>query len=389
MAKRTTEDGVVKELKKKQVFSSNRDELAQLIADSLNKLNKDEQIAYFLDGKESTPTDINDFISTGATMLDIAISNRPNGGIAVGRITEITGLEGSGKSLLGAELIISTQKRGGLGVFIDTENATSVEFLAAMGVDTNKFLYCPLGTVEEIFESITNIIENVRSSPKESDRNKLITIIVDSVAAASTMRELEAGFTKDGYATDKAIIISKALRKITRMLGQQRITLVFTNQLRMKMNAMPFSDPWTTSGGKAIAFHSSTRIRLSLTGKISANDQVVGVKVKAQVVKNRLGPPHRTAEFDIYFNRGIDDTVSWLTVLKEQKIIKQTAAWYSYQNDDGTESKFQAKEFSGFLNADPVRKEKLYTQICDALIMQYQSEFDPTAVEITPITEEE
>lgn len=366
---------------KKTIDQPNRDELASLIAESLNKMNKDsDQIAYFLDGREETPTDFSDFISTGATILDVAISNRPNGGIAVGRITELTGLEGSGKSLLGAQLIANTQRRGGVGVLIDTETAVNPEFFKAVGIDTNKLVYVHLQTVEEIFDAITTIIEKVRNG---KDKDKLVTIVVDSVAAASTKKEMEADFGKDGYATDKAIIISKAMRKITGLLGRERIALVFTNQLRQKMNAMAFSDPWTTSGGKAIAFHASTRLRLSTTGKITVNDNVIGVKVKANVVKNRLGPPHRTAEFEIYFNRGIDDTGAWLSIMKENKMIKQAGAWYTYVDEDtGEEIKFQSKEFAKFLEADPVRKEKLYNQICDTLIMKYQTEFDPEAVNI-------
>lgn len=364
---------------KKSVQTSNRDELAQIIADSLNKLNKDsEQIAYFLDGQEETPTDFTDFISTGATILDIAISNRPNGGIAVGRITELTGLEGSGKSLLGAQLIATTQKRGGIAVLIDTETAVNPEFFKAVGIDMNKMIYVHLQTVEDIFDAITSIIEKVRGG-KEKD--KLVTIIVDSVAAASTKKEMEADFGKDGYATDKAIIISKAMRKITGMLGREKIALVFTNQLRQKMNAPAFSDPWTTSGGKAIAFHASTRIRLSLVGKIQdSNKNVVGVNVKAVVVKNRLGPPHRTAEFDIYFDRGIDDYGSWLTVLKENSLVKQSGAWYTFYDElTNEEIKFQSKDFPKLLESNITRKETIYQKICDALIMKYKMEYNPDA----------
>ena len=375
---------------KKVIQEPDRDELAQLIAISLNKMNKDsDQVAFFLDGRESTPTDFTDFISTGATMLDVAISNRPNGGIAVGRITELTGLEGSGKSLIGAQMIANTQKRGGVGVLIDTETAVNAEFFKAVGIDMNKLVYVQLQTVEEIFDAITTIIEEVRKDPKK--RDKLVTIVVDSVAAASTKKEMEADFGKDGYATDKAIIISKAMRKITGLLGRERIALVFTNQLRQKMNAMAFSDPWTTSGGKAIAFHASTRLRLSLLGKISnSSGDVIGVKVKANVVKNRLGPPHRTAEFEIYFNRGIDDLGSWLKVLKENKMVKQAGAWYAYVDPvTEVETKFQSKDFQAFLDADPIRKEALYSEICDSLIMKYQSEFDPEDVSIMAATEDE
>jgi recombination protein RecA len=365
---------------KKPVPSADRDELAQIIADSLNKLNKDsEQIAYFLDGKEGTPTDFTDFISTGATMLDIAVSNRPYGGIAVGRITELTGLEGSGKSLVGAQLIANTQKRGGVAVLIDTETAVNPEFFKAVGINMNKLVYVHISTVEDIFDAITNIIEKVRTG---KDKEKLVTIIVDSVAAASTKKEMEADFGKDGYATDKAIIISKAMRKITGLLGRERIALVFTNQLRQKMNAPAFSDPWTTSGGKAIAFHASTRIRLSLIGKINdSNKNVVGVKVKAVVVKNRLGPPHRVAEFDIYFDRGIDDYGSWLDVLKNNGLIKQSGAWYTLVDEStGEEIKFQSKDFPKILEEDIPRKEAIYQKICDELIMKYKSEYDPDAM---------
>lgn len=367
---------------KKPVPAADRDELAQVIADSLNKLNKDsDQIAYFLDGQEETPTDFTDFVSTGATMLDIAVSNRPHGGIAVGRITELTGLEGSGKSLVGAQLIANTQKRGGIAVLIDTETAVNPEFFKAVGINMNKLVYVHLSTVEDIFDAITNIIEKVRSG---KDKDKLVTIIVDSVAAASTKKEMEADFGKDGYATDKAIIISKAMRKITGLLGRERIALVFTNQLRQKMNAPAFSDPWTTSGGKAIAFHASTRIRLSLVGKIQdGNKNVVGVNVKAVVVKNRLGPPHRVAEFDIYFDRGIDDYGSWLDVMKENSLVKQSGAWYTLVDEStGEEIKFQSKDFPKLLESNSTLKDAIYQKICDALIMKYKSEYNPDAMSL-------
>jgi recombination protein RecA len=172
------------------------------------------------------------------------------------------------------------------------------------------------------------------------------------------------------------------MRKITGLLGRERIALVFTNQLRQKMNAPAFSDPWTTSGGKAIAFHASTRIRLSVIGKINdSNKNVVGVKVKAVVVKNRLGPPHRIAEFDIYFDRGIDDYGSWLDVLKNNGLVKQSGAWYTLVDEStGEEIKFQSKDFPKILEEDLPRKEAIYQKICDELIMKYKSEYNPDAM---------
>ena len=306
-----------------------RDKLAEILADSLNKKFKDFKVAYFLDGADETPTDLTEWISTGSAMLDLAISNRKGGGIPVGRITEITGMEASGKSLVAAQIIATTQKLGGLGVFIDTENACNEDFLQALGIDTSKMLYIQLETVEDIFEVIDNIITKVR----ESDKDRLITIVVDSVAGATTKVEQEADYSKDGWATSKAIIISKAMRKITQMIGRQRIALIFTNQLRQKLGVM-FGDPWTTSGGKAIQFHASCRLRLKAAGQIKAKirgkEQTIGIKTKCIVVKNRMGPPLRTAEFNIFFESGIDDTGSWLQVMKDYDLVKQGGSWYTY-----------------------------------------------------------
>jgi len=259
------------------------DVLANVLADSLNKKFKDTKVAYFLDGTDTTPTDIKDFISTGSSMLDLAIANKPNGGIAVGRITEINGLESSGKSLLGAHILAETQKKDGIAVYIDTETSVSQEFLEVIGLDMGKMLYLHLETVEDIFEAIEEIVIKVR----ESDKDRLVTIMVDSLAGASTKVEMEADFNKDGWATAKAIIISKAMRKITQLIGKQRIALVFTNQLRQKLGVM-FGDPWTTSGGKALPFHASTRIRLKNMGQIKdTKKNTIGMKCRAQIVKNR------------------------------------------------------------------------------------------------------
>ena len=348
-----------------------RDKLAGILADSLNKKFKDFKVAYFLDGADETPTDLTEWISTGSSMLDLSISNRKNGGIPVGRITEITGMEASGKSLVSAQILANTQKMGGLGVFIDTENACNEEFLQALGIDTKQLLYIQLETVEDIFEVMENIITKVR----ESDKDRLVTIVVDSVAAATTRVEQEADYSKDGWATSKAIVISKAMRKITQMIGRQRIALVFTNQLRQKLGVM-FGDPWTTSGGKALQFHASCRLRLKAAGqiktKVKGQEQVVGIKTKAQVVKNRMGPPLRTAEFDIYFDSGIDDFGGWLRVLKNYNMVKQGGSLYTYTRENGDEIKFLSKDWNGKLEADPTLRDEVYHRICDKVIMDYK-----------------
>jgi recombination protein RecA len=348
-------------------------DLAAELASELNKTNKDQKVAFFL-GEDDAPTNVDGWISTGAAMLDVAISNRPYGGLPVGRITEVTGLEQSGKSLVSAHLLAETQRQGGVAVLIDTETAVSREFLEAIGVDVAKLLYVSADSVEQIFEFTETIIEKVRTTQKD----KLVTIVVDSVAAASTKNELAADYGKDGYATDKAIIISKAMRKITNLIGRQKITLVFTNQLRQKMNAM-FGDPWTTSGGKALAFHASVRLRLKNMGqikqKVNGQDKTIGMKVRCQVIKNRMGPPLRAADFEIYFDRGIDNYGSWIGVMKENKLVKQGGAWYTYvDTETGEEIKFQSKDFIDLMEEREDVRDQIYKKICEATILQYKSD---------------
>jgi recombination protein RecA len=351
-----------------------RDELASVLADSLNKQFKGMKVAYFLDGAEETPTDLTEWISTGSSILDLAISNRPNGGLPVGRITEITGMEASGKSLLAAHLLANTQKKGGLAVYIDTENAMNEEFLRAIGIDISKLLYIQLETVEDIFEVIENIILKI----KESDKDRLVSIAVDSVAAATTKVEQAQDYDKEGWATSKAIVLSKGMRKITQLIGRERVALIFTNQLRQKLGVM-FGDPWTTSGGKAIQFHASCGLRLKAAGqikaKIAGKEQTIGIKTKAVVVKNRMGPPLRTAEFNIYFESGIDDTGSWLQVMKDYNLLKQGGSWYTYTCDvTGEDIKFLSKDFETKVLSNPERKESIYNKICETMVMSYKTD---------------
>jgi len=359
------------------------DGLATVLAESINKQFKGQALktAYFLDGDLDAPTNVHEWISSGCSMLDLAISNKPMGGFPVGRITEITGLEASGKSLLAAHTLAETQKKGGLAVYIDTESATSSEFLTAIGVDLKKMLYVPLETVEEIFETIETIVEGVR----KSDKDRLVTIVVDSIMGASTKIEMSMEYDKDGYATSKSIILSKAMRKVTNWIARERICLIFTNQLRTKMG-VSFGDPWTTAGGKAIPFHASVRLRLKNLGQIKAKvnkvEQVVGNKTSVQVVKNRMGPPHRKINYEIYYDSGIDNYGGWLSVMKTFDIVKQSGAWYTLEDVDPltgevfSEIKFQSKDFLEKVINIPETKQRLYHRICDAYIFKYQAGID-------------
>jgi recombination protein RecA len=388
-----------KEKKKKAVeveITAGRDELAESIADTINK-NSDGKVAFFLDA-EDDPSQITDWVSTGNSLVDLTIANRPNGGLPVGRITELTGLEASGKSLMGAHLLAETQRKGGVAVFIDTETSVSTDFLTAIGVDVPKMLYINVDTVEDVFDKVEEIVTLVR----KNNKNRLVTILVDSVAAASTKKELASDHGADGFATGKAIAISKAMRKITGLIAKQRICLCFTNQLRQKVGFVGLGDPWTTSGGKAIAFHASLRLRLKQLNQIkNAEKQTVGIRTKCTVVKNRMGPPMRSVEFDIYFDRGIDNFSNWLEHLIEWDIVtnakkvkvageKKTKKQMEDEKEEDKKAKslqfimtvegkepetvvFEKKDLPKLLKDRPECRDYLYNKLCENFVMKYKA----------------
>lgn len=379
MAKEKTGKLAPEDVKSSGTKGTMRDELATLISKNLSKTFKDQaQTVWYLDGPEESPSDVRDWISTGSSLLDLAISNKPHGGVPVGRISEFTGLEGSGKSLVAAHVLAETQKKNGIAIFIDTESAVSRQFLHAIGVNLTNMMYIPLETIEEIFTAIESVINVTRNN----DKDRLVTIVVDSLAGATTKVEQDADFDKDGYATTKAILLSKAMRKITNLIAKERICVVFTNQLRTKLNAMAFADPWTTSGGKAVAFHSSIRVRLSNAGALKKKDfggvdQIVGNKLQAKVVKNRLGPPQRKASFDIFYDSGIDNYSGWVAVLKTYKFIKGAGAYnkYTIVDADGNEKEeltFRASELPTLFKKHDGLKDAMYNNLCQIMIMDYK-----------------
>jgi recombination protein RecA len=245
--------------------------------------------------------------------------------------------------------------------------------LTAIGVNTKQMLYIASQTVEDIFEKIEGIVAHVRKSNKD----RLVTIVVDSVAAASTKSELESDHGKDGFATGKAIIISKAMRKINDMIGKQRIALIFTNQLRVNLQAAMFGDKYITSGGKALQFHASVRLRLKGMGalKVTQNGDPVhiGVKTRAVVVKNRLGPPMRYTDFNIYYDSGVDNYGNWIEVLKKYSHISGAKSPYNYTRNNGEVVKIDAKTFAKDVKADAELREELYQKIVESTVMAYKS----------------
>jgi recombination protein RecA len=358
---------------------------ADALAETLKQNLEDIGMETFTIGAEDTPTDLGDWISTGSSLLDLAISNRPNGGIPVGRIVELSGLEGSGKSLVAAHLIANVQKEGGYAVFIDTESAVNEDFWKSVGVDMSKLMYIPDNCLERVFEGVEKIVEKVRAS----DKKRKCIIVIDSIANLSTKQELEGSFSKEGYGTQKAYLLSQAMRKLVLMLSQQKILLVLTNQLRMNLQPMSH-EKWITPGGKAIPFLASLRIRLTQAKKITKTDgTVVGVKVNAKVIKNRFGPPHREVTMDVYFDRGIDDVASWIEFMKKHKLVNDRGAGnYTYVDTNGEEFKFKSSTFKEWSKNNPTQFTEMYQKICDTLVMMYKTDGMST-VDGSALVEEE
>lgn len=347
--------------------STERDDLALLLQKELNK--GGGKSAFFLD-EDDSPTQITEWVSTGSTLLDLAISNRANGGLPVSRMVELSGLEGTGKSLICAQIIAETQRKGGNAVFFDSEFSVDKNFWVALGVNIKNVNYVNFTTLEELF----NKLELCIGAYRKADKNRLLTIFVDSVAQASVEKEMESEHGVDGYNTGKSIIISKAMRKITGLIAKQRILLVFTNQVRYNMNAGPFGDKWVVPGGKALPFACSVRLRLVNLGKIkNSAKEVIGMECQAQVIKNRCGPNYRAASFDIMYDSGIQDISSWIDYMKLHGIISGDGHGYSYKRPDGSVLEFKPIDFPNLLNNDLVLKEEIYQSICNSYIMKYRT----------------
>jgi recombination protein RecA len=368
-----------KEKTEKNGKKTENDNLVESLAESINKASSKDlgyDVINFLDESDYYAK-INDWVSTGVDTLDIAMSNRPHAGCPVGRIVEFNGLESSGKSLVCAHILAETQKKGGIAVFIDTENAVSEDFMQAIGVELtgpNKLVYIQLETIEQIFKTILNIIETVRKSTKHKDR--IITIVVDSVAGATTENELSGGFDKQGYNTHKAILLSSYMRQLTNLFGREKILIVFTNQLREKLGVM-FGEKYTTSGGKAIPFHASLRIRLAQVGKIKKEidgvTKVVGMEIEAKVIKSKLGTPHKSTKFKMYFDSGIDNVESFLGELKRYKIVDgNEKSGYKFKDETDNTYSFTLKELREmFLDKDNIIKNKLYDKLVSKVVEKY------------------
>ena len=361
-----SQKGEIMAKRKSQENQEGTGSLQDFAAELINSLNKDlgHRVAYNL-ASDQSPTHVKRWISTGSKMLDYIVSNRRDGGLPEGRIVEIFGPPSIGKSHIATQIARSTQQMGGIVVYIDTENATSVENLAALGVDVSKrFVYADTHCTEEVFD----IAEKTILKAKALARDIPITIIWDSVAATSPKEELDGSYEKMTIGL-QARAISKGMRKITGVIGDQNVLFVCLNQIRTKIGVL-HGDPTTTPGGNAIPFHASTRIKLGAGQQIkNAEDEVIGINVWAKTIKNKVAPPFRRADFRIIFGKGIDEGEEMFDLLRSSGpkefdnhtvCVEGNGSWKSFwvKNAAGEtilEKKFYKKEFNELLENEPYK----------------------------------
>jgi recombination protein RecA len=267
---------------------------------------------------DSGPIQKVDTIPTGAMSLDVALGI---GGVPRGRVVEIYGPESSGKTTLALTIISQAQKMGGYAAIIDAEHALDPQYAKALGVNTDELLVSQPDTGEQALEICEMLI---RSSA-------LDVVVIDSVAALVPKAEIE-GEMGDALPGLQARLMSQALRKLTAVVARSHTSLIFINQLRMKIGVM-FGNPETTTGGNALKFYSSVRMDIRRVASLKEGDSVVGNRTRVKVVKNKMASPFREAEFDIVYGKGIDHTGDVLDLAAQHNVVSKSGTWYSFGDD--------------------------------------------------------
>lgn len=325
-------------------MKKNKKEEQNEIKQILNELKKEfgEESIMTLD--EAPRVDV-EVLPTGSPSLDLALGI---GGLPRGRIIEIYGPESSGKTTIALSVIAQAQKRGGNVAFIDTEHALDPEYAKKLGVKIEKMVLSQPDSGEDAL----NIVEKLVKS------GIFDVIVVDSVAALVPRAELE-GEIGDQYIGLQARLMSQALRKLTGIISKTRTILIFINQTRAMIGGMVPGQE-TTTGGKALKFYASVRIELKKVGQIEKGDEIIGVKIKARVVKNKVAPPFKTAELEIYYNEGISEEAEILNLGLKYGTIKKEGNTFYYENEKLGSSFQAAREF---LREKQEIKEKIFKEI--------------------------
>jgi recombination protein RecA len=259
-----------------------------------------------------------DYISTGAISLDAAIGI---GGIPRGRVIEIFGPESSGKTTICLHVIAEAQRKNGIAAFIDTEHALDISYAKKLGVDVNNLLLSQPEYGEQALEIVETLVRS----------GALDVIVIDSVAALTPRAEIE-GEMGDPSMGVQARLMSQALRKLTSAISKSKTSVIFTNQLRMKIGVM-FGNPETTTGGNALKFYASVRLDVRRIETLKDGQNVVGNRVRVKVVKNKIAPPFREAQFDVLYNEGISKLGDLIDIAVEQNIIAKSGSWFAYKDE--------------------------------------------------------
>lgn len=329
--------------------------------------------------------EVSEFVPTGSTLLDYAICNRKNGGIPVGRITELIGENQAGKTLIATHVLANTQKAGGIAIFIDTEHDADKGFCVRIGINWDALIYKEwLSSLEEVFAYIENVIIKTRLKYKD----KLITIVWDSIGATPAAVELESGYDPTKLVGVHARIMSMGLRKLRSAIKSERIALLCTNQLRSKIGGPAFGEQTTTSHGKAMSFYASVRIKLARVSQLKDKEaRIVGAYSEAKIIKNKVGPAWRTVTLPIMYDYGIDDAGSIYDYLYDAKEITGTQSKTIVAN--GVEYKFRNQEWSTLLKDNPDLKTYVFDLVDKKMTIPFDRKLEDAKIDIDSILEVE
>ena len=300
-------------------------------------------------GDTSAVRDV-DVISTGSLALDIALGI---GGLPKGRVVEVYGPEASGKTTLALQAVAESQKQGGTAAFIDAEHALDPIYAEKLGVNIDDMLVSQPDTGEQALE-ITDML--VRSSAVD-------VVVIDSVAALTPKAEID-GEMGDTHIGLQARLMSQALRKLTANINRSNTLVIFVNQIRIKIGVM-FGNPETTTGGNALKFYSSVRLDIRRTGAIKKGDEIIGNETRVKVVKNKLAPPFKQAEFEILYGEGISRLGELIELGVRNGMVEKSGAWYSYKGDRIGQGKENVRRF---LKENPDLADEIDTQLRDMLL---------------------